>query len=327
MVNDPVRFFSVAPPLTVISETRETLKSLASRYSAVVWSRGGLTWKELLKQLWVRSLEHKLSDRAALLSFYFLLAFFPLLLVLSTLIGFFLASQTGTYFTLLNYLDRVMPRSAFDVFTGMLGQITSGASSGKLSFGLLISLWPSSSGIAALMEALNIAFEVPISRSWWHRRLVAIALTLGFSALLVASLLFLLASSAAASVITTKLPVLSALGRVSDVVRWVVVLVLLLLSLMLIYGFGPHLNRKRWEGILPGACLALVCWFTASLCLRLYLSNFSLLNHSYGSLAGVIALLFWLYLSAAAILLGGELNAVIWHASDNAVSVESSRLP
>jgi membrane protein len=88
-----------------------------------------------------------------------------------------------------------------------------------------------------------------------------------------------------------------------------------MLSLMLVYGFGPNLKRKRWEGILPGACFALGCWFVASFCLRLYLPLFGSLNHSYGSLAGVIALLFWLYLSAGAILLGGELNAVIWHAS------------
>ena len=293
----------------------EPVRNLAARYSAIVLSRGGLTWKELAWQLWNRSREHKLADRAALLSFYFLVALFPLLIVLSSLIGFILSSQTGTYLNLLNYLDQVMPRSAFAVLTGMLGQITSGARSGKLSFGVLVSLWTASSGVAALIEALNVAFEVRVSRSWLHRRLVAMALTLGVGVLLMASPVFLFTSNTAAELITARLPVLGELGRLSHVVRLLVALTLLLLCLMLIYARGPNLNRKRWEGILPGACFALICWVVASGILRLYLSRFASLNHSYGSLGGVIALLFWLYVSAIAILLGGELNAIIWRAA------------
>jgi len=295
-----------------------SMKSFARRNAVTVWSWGGLSWKKIVSQLWSRSREHKLSDRAALLSFYFLLAFFPLLIVFSTLIGFLLTSQAATYWSLLNYLDRIMPRSAFALFTGMLSQIKAGASGGKLSIGLLVSLWTASSGIAALIEALNIAFQVSNSRSWWRRRLVSMLLTLGISALLAGALVFLFASSTAAELMTAKLPILHALPQLSHVVRWLVGLTLLLSSLMLIYGLGPNLNRKRWEGILPGACLALVCWLAASVCLRFYLSTFGTLNHSYGSLAGVIALLFWLYLSAAAILLGGELNSIIWHASASA---------
>lgn len=285
-----------------------------TRYSLNVWSRGGLTSRDLVKQLWTRARQHRLSDRAALLSFYFLLAFFPLLIVFSTLIGFILSSQTGTYLNLLNYLDHVMPPSAFTLFSGMLGQITAGASGGKLSLGVLASLWTASSGVAALIEALNIAFDLPASRSWLRRRMVAMALTLGIVLVFAASLVFLFASSTAGELITSRLPVLGALAGLSKVVRWLVGIALLLLSLTLIYGFGPNLARKRWEGIFPGACFALMCWLVASVCLRLYLSTFRPLNHSYGSLAGVIALLFWLYLSAAAILLGGELNAAIWQA-------------
>ncbi len=286
-----------------------------SRYSAIMWSRGGLGWSELLKQLIRRSRDHKLSDRAALLSFYFLVALFPLLIVLFTLIGFLLASETATYLTLLNYLDRIMPLSAFGVLNEVLGQFASGASGSKLSLASVIALWSASSGVTALIEALNVAFDVPNTRSWWHRRLVALGLTLGIGLLLLSSLVFLFASSAVARVISANLPILGELGELSDVVRWLVGLLLLFFSLTIIYSFGPNLNRKRWEGILPGACLALVCWLIASACLRLYLSTFASLHHSYGSLAGVIALLFWLYLSGAAIVIGGELNAIIWHAS------------
>lgn len=299
-----------------------TRKVLSDRRSTM-WSRGGLGWKDLAFQLWRRVQAHDLIDRAALLSFYFLLAFFPLLILLSALTGIFLASQAQAYWRLLEYLARFMPNSAFQLFSGVLAEIKSGASGGKLSAGLILSLWTSSSGIAALIEALNIAFEVPASRSWWRRRLVAMGLTLSIGVMLGFSLLFLFATSSAGAYIAARLPFLHSFHGASHVVRWVVDLLLLFLSLIVVYAFGPNLNRKRWEGILPGAVLAFLCWLVASWGLRLYLSTFGSLSRSYGSLAGVIALLFWLYAAAAAILIGGELNAIIWKTSSKAVSKDS----
>jgi len=280
----------------------------------VLWSRGGLAWRSLGVELCARVMRHNLLDRAALLSYYFLVALFPLLILLSSLIGFFLASQAQTYWRLLGYFARFMPNSAFLLFSNVLQQIKSDASGGKLSFGLILTLWASSSGVSSLIEALNVAFDVASSRSWWRRRLVAVGLTLSISGLLAVSLLFIFLTSSAGTYITANLPVARALSGISTGLRWLVDFGLLFLTLTLIYGFGPYLRRKRWKGILPGATLALCCWILASWGLRLYLSTFSSLSHSYGSLAGVIALLFWLYASAMAILIGGELNATIWNA-------------
>lgn len=300
--------------MTGLGQRLARFRQDTKRHVAAVWSRGGLTPKELVRRLWLRSSAHRLWDQAAALSFYFLVAMFPLLIVLSTLIGLVVKSQAASYFTFLEYLDQIMPASAAKIFSGLLTQLTSGPTSGKLSFGVLVTLWAASSGVTASITALNIAFEVPGSRSWWHRRFVAVALTIGIGLVIAASLLFLLTGGIAARTIMARLPVLGALSELSTMVRWLVGLALLWLSLDLIYGFGPNLNRKSWEGVLPGACFALACWLSASFCLRLYLSDFGSLSH-YGSLAGVIALLFWIYLSAAALLLGGELNAIIWDAS------------
>lgn len=280
------------------------------------WSKGGLSWKTLARDLWNKSDRNDLTGRAAQLSFYFLVAIFPLLIFLSTLVGYFLSSQTRTYFTLLHYLSGIMPHPAFALFQGTLDQITHGASNGKLSVGLIISLWSASSGIDALMEGLNIAFEVPNPRSWWRRRLVAIALTLVIGILISAALVFLLIGHTAGAFVITRVPVLSTLSGLSSVFQWLVGVALLIVSLTLIYRYGPNLQeKKRWEGVLPGCCLALLGWFLASLGFRYYLVHFGSLDRTYGSLAGVIALLFWLYLSAAAILLGGELNSIIWRAA------------
>lgn len=268
--------------------------------------------RQLARELLARSTRNDLSGRAAQLSFYFLVAAFPLLIFLSTLIGYFLNSQTDTYFTLVNYLSRIMPRSAFTLFQDALNQITNGASNGKLSFGLVVSLWTSSSGLAALIEGLNIAFAVPNLRSWWRRRLLAIVLTLAIGLLIATALVFLFISRAAGAFVAANVPVLSTLSTLSGALHWFVGFFLLAISLILLYRFGPNVKQKPWEGVLPGCCVALLGWILASLGFRLYLSYFGSLNQTYGSLAGVIALLFWLYLSAAAILLGGELNSIIW---------------
>lgn len=284
-------------------------------YSKHVWSRGGLSWIQLAEELAKRSLEHELFERAAGLSFYFLIALFPLLIVLSAMVGLTLAAETGTYVTLLNYLQTIMPTSAFLLFAQALNQIAGGASGQKLSFGLLISLWTASSGMAALIQALNVAFNVPKPRPWWRRRLVAMALTLTIVLLIAAAMIFLLAGSTAGEILVAHLPLLAALTRLSTFASWLLGLSMLFVWITIVYAFGPNLKRKRWQGILPGTCLALLCWLVASLLLRLYLGTFGSLNHSYGSIAGVIALLFWLYVSAAAVLVGGEINSIIWHAT------------
>jgi membrane protein len=276
-----------------------------------LWSRGGLSWKDIGKRLWVRSQAHDLLDRAALLSFYLLLAFFPLLIFLSSLTGILLSSQTETYWRLLNYFAHLMPSSAFSVFNNFLTQIKVGASGGKLSFGLIVSLWTASSGIAAMMESLDVAFEVPTDRTWLRRRFVAIFLTLTIGALLAASLLFLFATSSAGAYITAQVPLLGGFGRLSNIVQWLVDVSLLSSCLIVMYAFGPNRKRKGWEGILPGVLFALVSWCAASWGLQFYLSRYGSLTHSYGSVAGVIALLLWLYASSIAILLGGEFNAII----------------
>ena len=276
-----------------------------------LWSRGDLTWREIVVQLWLRGEDHKLIDRAALLSFYLLLAFFPLLLTLSSFIGYVLSSQSDTYWALLNYIFQFMPRSAHDILTETVNQIRAGASGGKLSFGLLTSFWAASSGVTALVEAMNIAFGVSGSRRWWRRRFLAMCLTFGISILLAASLTFLLATSSLGNLVAAHLAILNHFRQLSKITSWFACFILLAGTLILIYRFGPNIHRKHWSGVLPGTLLALAGGVLASVVLRTYLQHFGTLGSSYGSLAGIIALLFWLYACSFAILLGGELNALI----------------
>jgi len=288
------------------------IKSIAAR----IFSLGGLSWRELFIQVWKRVQKDDVTGRAAQLSYYFLLALFPLLIFVSTILGFMFTTQRDLYFRLLYYLSSVMPPPAFELMRDTLVEITDKAGSGKLTAGLLLTLWAASSGMQAIIEGLNVAYAVTEVRPWWRRRLVAIGMTIALGAMIALSLFLMIASKSVATGLGYYFPIVEQAGRLSTLTQWTVEGAALLFALTMIFRFAPNLRKSRLEANLPGAILALVCWLLASASLRIYLALSVTLNSTYGSMGAVIMLLVWLYVSAAAILLGGELNSVIWRAVD-----------
>jgi membrane protein len=281
-------------------------------YALRTISMGDLSARELVAQVWQRIDKDDVFGHAAQLSYYFVLALFPLLIFLSTLLGYLFASQPGVYWRVIDYVGQVMPQPAFELMRGTIDEITEAAGGGKLTFGIALALWTASSGMEAIIESLNVAYVVPEFRPRWRRRLVAIGLTVTLGVLVAMALFLMLASNVAARAIGRNFPVLERIAGWSSVVQWGIGLLFLLVALSLIFRFAPNLRRARWEGNLPGAILALMVWILASSGLKLYLSTFDSFNRTYGSLGAVIVLLVWLYVSGAAILIGGELNSVIW---------------
>ena len=293
-----------------IAGWRGTIRAYAARTVTL----GGLSGKELVVRVWKRIDDDDVFGRAAQLSYYFVLALFPLLIFLSTVLGYFFAAEHGLYLRLIDYLDRVMPRPAFELLRGTLDEITQTAGTGKLTIGLVLALWAASSGMEAIIEGLNVAYAVPEARSRWRRRMVALGLTSALAALVAGALFLILASAAASRNAGQYFPVLQRIGEWSSLVQWTIGLCFVLLVLSVIFRFAPNLRHSRWEGNLPGAVLALVCWILASAGFKFYLSVFGPFNRTYGSLGAVMVLLIWLYVSGLAILIGGELNSVIWQA-------------
>ena len=183
-----------------------------------------------------------------------------------------------------------------------------------MTFGLVFSLWIASSGMEAIIEGLNVAYDVPEARVWWRRRLVAIALTVCLGVLVAAAVFLILVSNGMADAIGGYIPAFEQIGRLSTAVQWVVGILFLLLALSLVFRFAPNLRRPRWEANLPGAIATVVFWLGASAILNFYLQTFGSFDKTYGSLGAVIVLLIWLYVSGAAVLVGGELNSIIWQA-------------
>src|SRR2546421_8088542 len=145
---------------------------------ASLWGLGGLTWKDLGKRVQSEVQEDEIFGRAAQLAYYFLLALFPLLLFLTSVIGMIMGSGTGLRHSLFNYLSKVLPGSASQLVSTTMFEVSNSSDGGKISFGILAALWAASNGMGAISESLNVAYHVEESRPWWKQRLTAIGLTI-----------------------------------------------------------------------------------------------------------------------------------------------------
>jgi membrane protein len=278
---------------------------------ASIWKLGGLSARELGRRVWLEIYEGTLLTHAAALSFYFLLALFPLLLFLFTMLGFFAESGAEMRLQLLVYLSKMMPVSAAFLLSTTVEEIASNADGAKLSFGLITALWIVSSGMGAITEALNAMYGVKEARPFWRVRLAAIGLTFLLAILIIAALLILLFAGEISERLTQYFSQNPFYASFWIVVQMVIVLAFVLFAFAVIYYFAPNLYDQKWYWITPGSIVGVALWLLVSLVFRVYLRYYDNYSTTYGSLGAVIVLLLWLYLTGAAILIGGKINAEI----------------
>jgi membrane protein len=277
--------------------------------------------------VWARTQEDAILDRAAQLSYYFLLALFPLLLFLTTLFGYIDGAGSHLRNKLMSYLGDVVPASALQLVVVTIDEVTNARGGGKLSFGLLIALWAASSGVNAMGQALNAAYDVRETRPWWKLRLISMALTVALAVLIISALLIVLYGGRLGHSVAALIHQGGAFSVVWRIVQWPICLTSVFTAFSLIYHFAPNVGakprskrlpasdyRRRW--LSPGVVVAVVLWLLVSLGFRLYLHFFNSYSATYGSLGALIILMFWFYLTGAAILLGGEVNCE-WESSDS----------
>jgi membrane protein len=276
------------------------------------WKLGALSVRELVGRVWRAFWEDELLDRAAALAYYFLFSLFPALLFLTALLG--LLPGTGLIDQLMGYVGQVMPPEAATVVQKTVSQIVSGAGGGLLSVGAVAALWSASSGMGSAMTALNVAYGVTDHRPWWRRRLLAVALTVGFSAFVLLALLLMVFGGRIGSMAAGWLGLGEVFAVVWDMVGISVAIVLALVGIALVYYFAPAAEQD-WRWLTPGSTVCLVLWLAISLVLRVYVERVTDYNATYGSIGGVILLVLWLYLSSVVLLLGAEINSEIEHAA------------
>jgi membrane protein len=277
----------------------------------VLWTPAEAHVGRIIGKVGKRIVSDDVPGRAAQLSYYFLLSLFPLLVFLFALLGSVFRAEVEIEAKVLGYLWGVMPSAAFEVVLATTADLTRGGSGGKLSFGLLLALWMASSGMEAVIEGLNVAYRVSEWRPWWRRRALALALSLGVAAAIIVSLGLILLGGRIGERVPESLQVGPTLRPFWAIARWATALVLLLSSITLLYRLAPNVGKGRSRVLWPGALVALAGWFAASAMLRWYLGSFSTLGATYGSLAAVIALLIWLYLTGSVLLVGGIVNCEI----------------
>ncbi|MFP5284605.1 MAG: YihY/virulence factor BrkB family protein [Thermoanaerobaculia bacterium] len=290
-----------------------------------LWTRGGLTWKELGVRLWRQIFEDELLGRCAELAYFFLFSAFPLLLFLTTLLGYLAGASTALRWNLFEYLARISPsQDVTSLLTGTLEEITVARSGWKLYLSLFAAIWIASNGMIAVGRTLNIACGLKETRRWWKRRIISVVLTIVFAALIISALGAIFYGGAIAGLLAEYLGPFVAVAW--HVMRWPLVLVFVIISFEMVYNYAPNLGEgssRQWGT--PGAVTAVALWLLASFGLRTYLSYFHAYSTAYGSVGAIIVLLTWFYLTGFAILMGGEVNSEIGKELSRLKAMEEGR--
>ena len=204
------------------------------------------------------------------------------------------------------FFVRVLPVSTSELIQKTLGEVNEAHSGSKLSFGLLFSIWTATAGMSAVMETLNAAYEVQETRSFVRRNAIAIGLTFGTAALMLAAAAIVVTGASA-----TPAPERLTLIILLKAAEWFAAISLVLLGFALLYFLAPDIKQQKWHWVTPGAVAGLMLWLLASIALRIYLYFFDTYRLTYGSLGAVIILMLWFYLTGASVLIGAEINSVI----------------
>ncbi|RZT11660.1 membrane protein [Mycobacterium sp. BK558] len=248
-------------------------------------------------------------DLAAALTYYAVLSLFPALLVVMSLLGV-VGQGERTADTILGIVDDVSPGAAVDVLRQPIEQLVNAPSAGiTLVVGILGALWSASGYVGAFGRAMNRIYEVEEGRPAWKLRLQQLALT--FAGLIVAAIaaLLLAVSGPVAEAVGGSLGIGETGLTVWNIARWPVLLLLVVVGVATLYFTGPNVQQPKFRWISVGAAIAILTWIVASLLFGFYVANFGSYNKTFGTLAGVIVFLLWLWLTNLALLFGAEVDA------------------
>lgn len=262
-------------------------------------------WKTFLVDLKNEYMKDNISDAAGSLTYYGVLALFPFLLFLVSLLSVVIDPARAQ--ELIASAGQFIPKEAMGIVSERLKSLGEANNVGLLSIGAAGAIWAASNGVAAVMRALNTCYDVKESRPFWKVRGIAILFTLGGGVLALVSALVLVAMPGIADK-------LGALGTVLLWLRVPFAAALMMLVWAVAYFLLPNVEQK-FKFITPGSVMGVIIWLVASLGFSVYVANFGKYDATYGSLGGVIVMLLWMWISGQVLLLGAEINSIIEHRS------------
>jgi membrane protein len=269
-----------------------------------------MTQRKFVTDLYSEIEEDNVFNGAAALAYYWMLAIFPLTIFLLSLLPFLPIPNLKD--AIMDLLGQALPREAAALFTDVVSEVTSNTSGGLLSFGLLFTLWSASSGLYAIMQQLNITYDVKEGRSFWKVRAIALLLTIMFLVMIVGAFALVVFGGVVQDWLASFMGESPLLLGFFATLRWIIIVCLILMGFAMIYYFGPDVEQ-RFAFITPGSILGSTLLIAASVGFSYYVSNFGDYTATYGSIGAVIILLLWLYLAGLVILLGSEVNALLEH--------------
>jgi len=255
--------------------------------------------------------DDEMSTYASALAYQMLFSLFPFILFLIALIGFLHLPDFFSWLRLQSEL--VLPPQALEQVNPVIDQLQQ-SKGGLLSIGIVIALWTASAGVRLMMSAMNAAYDVVEGRPAWKRFPLSIVYTVGIAGMLLIAAALMVLGPQVMSWIAAQVGLEDFIVTLWTIARWPVVVILLMVAVALIYYVMPDV-KQEFRFITPGSVLAVVVWIVASVGFGLYVKEFANYNAMYGSIGAIIVLLLYFYISAAVLLLGAEMNAVIEHMS------------
>jgi membrane protein len=272
----------------------------------------GISLREFLRRVWRALDTHATTDTAAQLSYYALFSLFPFLFFLVTLTAWL--PLGGAFAELLGNLSEIMPGDAWSLLTQHVAALLETPRPRLLTVGLAVTLWSASRGVDALRKALNLAYDVRETRSFWRTQGIALATTVALSLLVLASVAMILLGGQAGLWLAERAHAGGQFQAVWGWLRWPATSLVFMFAAAVAYYVLPDV-KQQFRYITPGSVASTVLWLLCTWAFTQYAEHFGKYNVTYGSIGGVVVLMTWMWISGLVLILGGELNAVLEHAS------------
>jgi membrane protein len=264
--------------------------------------------KEYLLELYKRVRKNETTARAAQLSYFFILSIFPFLIFLITLIDYTPLTQQDT----IEQLSLLLPEAAFAIVKQILSEVAAANNFTLLSLGILGTIWAASRGTSALIRSINRAYNINESRSFLKLNTIGILATFAIALIALFTLSFLVFGRVIGELAFQHLGLEAIFSVLWSVLRYGIPILIIFVSFTLLFLYSPNC-RLLLKNVYPGAIFSTLAWITASQAFAFYVNNFGDYSRTYGSIGGIIVFMSWIYISSVVVLLGGEINATLYH--------------
>ncbi|TCT15356.1 membrane protein [Natranaerovirga pectinivora] len=257
-------------------------------------------------QLQRRVTEDNISALSAQLTYFLLLSFFPFVMFLLTILSYTPITQQEVVLS----IGEIFPGDIGNIIVAILNEIAINKSNALLSITVILTIWSASKGVLAIVRSLNIAYRIDETRSFVHLKIISCFYTIIFATIILLTFILVIFGNNLLSLLVTYFPATLNIVGLLQLIRYIFIIFILLIFFTVIYNAIPNRKISLSEAI-PGALFSSVGWIALSISFSFYVDNFGNFSYMYGSLAGVIVLLLWLYICSNIIMIGGEINALL----------------